>query len=86
MSATRLSFFLAIPALTAATLLELRKAFGHGVGVGPTLVGTAIAFVVAYVSIAWLLRFVSGHKISAFVPYRVAAGIVIIILLAVGTL
>jgi undecaprenyl-diphosphatase len=85
-SATRLSFFLAIPALTAATLLELRKAFGHGVGVGPTLVGTAIAFVVAYVSVAWLLRFVSGHKITAFVPYRLAAGIVIIILLAVGTL
>ena len=49
-------------------------------------VGTAIAFVVAYASVAWLLRFVAGHKISAFVPYRVAAGIVIIILLAVGTL
>jgi undecaprenyl-diphosphatase len=85
-SATRLSFFLAIPALTAATLLELRKAFGHGIGVGPTLLGTAIAFVVAYASVAWLLRFVSGHKISAFVPYRVAAGVVIAILLAVGTL
>ena len=85
-SATRLSFFLAIPALTAATLLELRKAFGNGVGVGPTLVGTLIAFVVAYASVAWLLRFVAGHKISAFVPYRILAGIVIIILLAVGTL
>jgi len=85
-SATRLSFFLAIPALTAATLLELRKAFGHGVGVGPTLVGTLIAFVVAYASVAWLLRFVAGHRISAFVPYRVVAGIVIAILFAVGTL
>ncbi len=85
-SATRLSFFLAIPALTAATLLELRKAFGHGVGVGPTLVGTLIAFVVAYASVAWLLRFVAGHKISTFVPYRILAGVVIIILLAVGTL
>jgi undecaprenyl-diphosphatase len=85
-SATRLSFFLAIPALTAATVLELPKALGHGVGAGKTLVGTAIAFVVAYVSVAWLLRFVAGHKISAFVPYRVLAGIVILILLAVGTL
>jgi undecaprenyl-diphosphatase len=86
-SATRLSFFLAIPALTAATVLELPKALGgHGVGAGKTLVGTAIAFVVAYASVAWLLRFVSGHKISAFVPYRVLAGIVIFILLAVGTL
>ncbi len=85
-SATRLSFFLAIPALTAATLLELRKAFNGDVGVGPTLVGTLIAFIVAYASVAWLLRFVAGHKISAFVPYRVLAGVVIAILLAVGTL
>ena len=86
-SATRLSFFLAIPALTAATILELPKALQHGgVGAGKTLVGTVIAFVVAYASVAWLLRFVSGHKISWFVPYRVLAGIVILILLAVGTL
>jgi undecaprenyl-diphosphatase len=85
-SATRLSFFLAIPALTAATLLELKDAFSGDVGVGPTLVGTLIAFVVAYASIAWLLRFVAGHKISWFAPYRVAAGVVIAILLAVGTL
>jgi undecaprenyl-diphosphatase len=85
-SATRLSFFLAIPALTAATVLELPKALGHGVGVGKTLVGTAIAFVVAYASVAWLLRFVAGHKITWFVPYRIVAGVVIFILLAVGTL
>jgi undecaprenyl-diphosphatase len=85
-SATRLSFFLAIPALTAATVLELPKALGNGVGVGKTLVGTAIAFVVAYASVAWLLRFVAGHKITWFVPYRIAAGVVIFILLAVGTL
>ncbi len=85
-SATRLSFFLAIPALTAATLLELPKAFSGSVGIGPTLVGTAIAFIVAYASVAWLLRFVAGHKITAFVPYRIAAAIVIIILIAVGTL
>ena len=86
-SATRLSFFLAIPALTAATVLELPQGVQrHGSGSGPTLVGTAIAFVVAYASVAWLLRFVAGHKITAFVPYRIAAGIVIIILIAVGTL
>jgi len=85
-AATRLAFLLAIPALTAATLLELRKAVGGGVGVAPTLLGTAVAFVVAYASIAWLLRFVAGHPISAFVPYRIVAGITIAVLLAVGTL
>ncbi len=85
-SATRLSFFLAIPALTAATLVESKDAFTGDAGAGPTLVGTLIAFVVAYVSIAWLLRFVAGHKISWFAPYRVVAGIVILILLGVGTI
>jgi undecaprenyl-diphosphatase len=85
-SATRLSFFLAIPALTAATIVELPDALSGGVGAGPTIVGTVIAFVVALVSIAWLLRFVAGHKISWFAPYRVAAGVVILVLLGVGTI
>lgn len=84
--ATRLSFFLAIPALTAAGLLELGKSLGGGVGTGPTVIGTAVSFVVAYASIAWLLRFVAHHPISLFVGYRVAAGVLVLILLAVGVL
>ena len=84
-AATRLSFFLAIPALVAAGLLELKKSLGQGVGLAPTLVGTIVAFVVAYAAIAWLLRFVAHHPITAFVPYRVALGlIVIVVLLATG--
>jgi undecaprenyl-diphosphatase len=80
--ATRLSFFLAIPALTAATLLELPKAVADSKDIGPTIFGVLAAFVVAYASIAWLLRFVAGHRISAFVPYRVAAAVVLLGLLA----
>jgi undecaprenyl-diphosphatase len=80
--ATRLSFLLAIPALTGATLLELPKAMKDSNDVGPTIFGIVIAFVVAYASVAWLLRFVAGHKITAFVPYRIAAGIVLLVLLA----
>lgn len=82
-TATRLSFFLAIPALVAAGLLELKDSLSQGVGLGPTLVGTVVSFVVAYVSIAWLLRFVAHHPISRFVPYRVAVGaITLLVLLA----
>lgn len=77
-AATRLSFFLAIPALTAATLVELPSATSGGVGVVPTLVGTVVSFVVAYVSIAWLLRFVAGHSITKFVPYRIALGALVL--------
>ena len=83
-TATRLSFFLAIPALTAAGLYELKDALGQGVGAGPTIVGTVVSFVVAYVSIAWLLRFVAHHSIVAFVPYRVALGVIVIGALLAG--
>lgn len=84
--ATRLSFFLAIPALTAAGLLELGKSLGGGVGVGPTVIGTVIAFVAAYATIAWLLRFVAHHRISLFIPYRVAAGVLVLVLLVTGVI
>lgn len=84
-TATRLSFFLAIPALTAAGLYELKDALGQGVGAGPTIVGTVVSFVVAYISIAWLLRFVAHHSIVAFVPYRIALGAVVIAALLAGS-
>lgn len=82
-TATRLSFFLAIPALVAAGLYELKDALGQGVGAGPTIVGTIVSFIVAYASIAWLLRFVAHHSIARFVPYRIAVGAVTIIVLLV---
>lgn len=83
-ASTRLAFFLGIPALTAAGLFELKDV--HGVGVGPTVVGTVVSFFVAYASIAWLLRFVSHHSIGKFVPYRVGLGLVLIVLLSTGVL
>src|SRR4051812_38453677 len=83
-TATRLSFFLAIPALTAAGLYELKDALGQGVGAGPTIVGTVVSFAVAYVSIAWLLRFVAHHSIATFAPYRIALGVIVIGALLAG--
>ena len=84
-TATRLSFFLAIPALTAAGLYELKDVDTSVVGWGQLAVGTLVSFVVAYASIAWLLRFVAKHPITVFVGYRVALGVVLIGLLAAGT-
>src|SRR6476620_1076921 len=83
-AATRIAFLLGIPALTAAGLYELKDV--SGIGVGPTLVGTVISFLVAYASIAWLLRFVAHHSIGKFVPYRVAVGVVVLGLLAGGVM
>jgi len=85
-AATRLSFFLSIPALLAAGIFELKDALGGDIGVGETLVGTVVAFLVAYASIAWLLRFVAHHPITWFVPYRVVLGLVLVGLLAGGVM
>ena len=84
MAATRLSFFLAIPALSAAGLFELKDVDTSVVGWGPLALGTAVSFAVAYASIAWLLRFVSRYPITFFVPYRVLAGLAVMVLLATG--
>jgi undecaprenyl-diphosphatase len=85
-AATRLSFFLSIPALLAAGIFELKDALGGDIGLGETVVGTAVAFVVAYASVAWLLRFVAHHPITWFVPYRLALGALLLVLLASGVM
>jgi undecaprenyl-diphosphatase len=83
-TATRLSFFLSIPALLAAGLYELPSALGGDIGIGQTIVGTAVSFVVAYAAVAWLLRFVAGNSIVKFVPYRLGLAVLLIIALSAG--
>ncbi len=85
-AATRLSFFLGIPALTGAGLYELKDAVGAGVGALPLAVGTAVSFAVAYASIAWLLKYVARHDFNAFVAYRIVAGVALLGLLSTGVL
>lgn len=85
-AATRLSFFLAIPALTGAGLYELKDIDTSVVSWGVLAVGTIVSFVVAYASIAWLLRLVAQHPITVFVPYRIVAGLVLAGLLLAGTI
>ena len=86
-TATRLSFFMGIPALVAAGALEAvtgAKDISATVGWGPTAIATVVSFVVAYASIAWLLRFVSKNSFSAFIVYRVVLGLAVIGLIATG--
>jgi undecaprenyl-diphosphatase len=85
-AATRLAFFLGIPALVGAGVYELPSALGEGVGAGVTIVGTLVSFVVAYASVAWLMKFVSHHPITVFVWYRWALGAALIVALSVGWL
>ncbi|MDO8213805.1 undecaprenyl-diphosphate phosphatase [Conexibacter sp. CPCC 206217] len=86
---TRLSFFLSIPALTAAGVLQTVTKFSdisNGVGWGPTIVATVVSFVVAYFAVSWLLRFIAGHTYAIFIVYRVVLGTLVLLLAATGVL
>jgi len=84
-TAARYGFLLGIPALAGAAVLEVPDAISTGgVGLALTLVGTAVSFVVAYVSVGWMLRFVSRHTIRLFVWYRLALAAVLILMLTTG--
>jgi undecaprenyl-diphosphatase len=89
-TATAFSFFLGIPLLGAAGLYSLYKARNTlsqvAGGTSALLIGTVVSFAVALASVTWLLRYVSRHDFKGFAIYRVAAGIVILILSAVGVI
>jgi len=86
---TRLSFFLSIPALSGATVQQSVSQYDRistGVGWGPTLLATAVSFVVAYVTVDWLLKFIARHTYALFIAYRVALGGLLLVLLGTGVL
>ncbi len=85
-TATELSFFMAIPALTAAGVFELARGYDDivALGVGQMLVGVVVAFGTAYASIAWLLRFVASNSLRPFIGYRVALGLAVLVALWAG--
>ena len=86
---TRLSFFLSIPALMAAAILQTVTQYEHiatGIGWGPTLLATAVSFVVGYIAVAWLLKFIAKHDYSVFIWYRVGLGVLLIALLTSGVI
>jgi undecaprenyl-diphosphatase len=85
---TKLSFFLSIPALVAAACLQTVSEYDRisaGVGWPATLTATAVSFAVAYLAVAWLLKFIAGHTYTVFIVYRVALGTLVLLLVATGT-
>ena len=88
-SVTRLSFFLSIPALLGATVLQVHDEAGNianGVGWVNTLTATIVSFVVGFAAVAWLLKYVAKHSYSIFIAYRVVLGALLMVLLATDTI
>jgi len=87
-TAARYSFLLSIPAVGAAGFLELFKERHHLAQLGWTaiVVSVVVAFVSGYASIWFLIRYLKTHTTSIFIYYRLALGVVMIVLLASGYL
>lgn len=86
-AATRYAFLLAIPAVVGAGLYKLKDIGGdNDYGVGPTIVGTVVSFVIGLAVIHWLLRYVSTRSYAPFVFYRVGLGSLVLILLGAGVI
>jgi undecaprenyl-diphosphatase len=86
-AAARFSFLLSIPAVVLSGLFQLKDiGAGDGVGLGPTVVATLVSFAVGYAAIAWLLKYLTTHSTLVFVVYRVGLGVLVLALLAAGTI
>ncbi|MBC7591616.1 MAG: undecaprenyl-diphosphate phosphatase [Salinibacterium sp.] len=88
-TAARFGFLLAIPAVFGSGLYELVHSFGEPAGVygyPETLLATVVAFVVGFVVIAFLMRYIEKRSFLPFVIYRVLLGTVLLVLLSTGVI
>ncbi len=87
-TAARFSFLLSFPSVLAAGLYELidGREYLRGPNLAPTLMATAVSFVVGYASIAFLIKYLQKHGTAAFVIYRVVLGVILLGLIQSGRL
>ncbi len=98
-AAARFSFLLSLPVILGAGLKELYdeykklkapgstepvSLFASGDEVAALVIGTLVSAVVGYLAIAFLLGFLKRYSTAVFVAYRVALGVVILVLIAQG--
>ncbi|MFC4336971.1 undecaprenyl-diphosphate phosphatase [Salininema proteolyticum] len=83
-AATRLAFFLGIPALVGAGILEAGEALDGSIPTASLVVGLVVSGLTAYASVAWLMKFVAKHTFMPFVWYRIGFGVLILGVAALG--
>jgi len=82
-TAAEFSFFLAIPTLIGASVLEVFKVRHELAGnaheyLPMFAVGFVVSFLAAWVCVRWLLRYVATHTFIPFAWYRIAFGIMVL--------
>lgn len=87
-TATSFSFYLAIPTLGLATLVDLLGSLDQ---IQPAdwsrlLLGAVVAMIVGYLTIGWLLRYIARNSFVPFGIYRIVVGLLILALAAMGVM
>lgn len=89
-NAAEFSFFLAVPTMAGATLLDLIEMFGEettwatGHNIMLLIVGCVVAFIVAMLAMKWFVGFLAKYGFKAFGWYRIIVGGIILVLLLTG--
>ncbi len=89
-NAAEFSFFLAVPTMAGATLLDLIEMFGEDSSWATShniimlIVGSVVAFVVAILAMRWFVGFLTKYGFKAFGWYRIVVGGVILAMLLTG--
>ena len=83
-AATEFSFFLAIPTMLAATMYDLLKSWSvlAATDIPMFAVGFIVSFVSAVIVVKAFLAYVSNHTFSVFAWYRIALGLVLLLILS----
>ncbi len=88
--AAEFSFFLAVPTMAGATLLDLLDLFKGDTSwatphnITMLLLGCVVAFIVALLAMKWFVAFLAKYGFKAFGVYRIIVGGIIIALLLTG--
>ena len=89
-NAAEFSFFLAVPTMAGATLLDLIEMFGEDTkwatsnNIMLLIVGCVIAFFVALLAMKWFVSFLTKYGFKAFGWYRIVVGLIILVMLLTG--
>lgn len=87
-TAARFSFLLSVPSILAAGLLEVVEERSNlfGAGMASVLIATVVSFFVGYAAIAFLMKLLQTRSTAGFIVYRIALGVVLLVLLQQGIL
>ena len=87
-AAAKFTFFLAVPVMMGASLLKILKYEGDVTGseIAMLAIGMVVAFVVSWFVIKKLMAYIRKHDFTVFGWYRIAAGVIFLILGIAGLL